>query len=347
MLIPVSFPGRPAVAHRSSVLAGDIGGTKTSLGIFKWQENKLSAIKEQHCATLASGDIPTILADFLKDETLPDVMVLGVAGPVQNGSVNITNISMVVNSADISQQFNHIPVMLINDLEATAYGLSALSEDALYLIHKGKAAAYGNMAVIAPGTGLGEAGIFADGSTLRPFATEGGHGDFAPRNELDISLYRYLRSRFGHVSWERVISGEGICNIYDFLISEQYKGIMPLPAVKDKAALITSNSDSCPVCNHTVKLFLRYLAEESANLVLKINARGGIFIGGGIMPKIIPHIKNDQFVKDFCASGRLSNILQDVPVRVVLRSDTALLGAACYGLYAAYPYNPNTAITRS
>ncbi|SHN36192.1 glucokinase [Chitinophaga sp. CF418] len=338
MLIPIAFPRLTPPPGQCTILAGDVGGTKTDLAIFRRDDATLTSVKQAQFKTREFPGLIQMIAYFLEGENMPDVISLGVAGPVQDGKVCITNIPMAVDSFDISKHFSHVPVLLVNDLEATAYGLFALTPRDTFVIHEGKKAIRGNVAVIAPGTGLGEAGLYSDGNASHPFATEGGHCDFAPRNELDTDLYMYLHKKFGHVSWERVVSGPGICNIYDFLVNEKQRKPSLLITEKmqghDRAAMITKNTDTCPVCKETIELFMRYLAEESANLVLKFKATGGVFIAGGILPQILQLVQKDIFMTCFCDSGRLKTLLQDVPVKIILNREAALLGAAWYGFYS-------------
>ena len=225
--------------------------------------------------------------------------------------------------------------MLINDLQANAYGLSALKDSDFKTLTKGENVK-GNAAIISPGTGLGEAGMYWDGSHYHPFATEGGHCSFSPSDELDMELWKNLNKEFGHVSWERVVSGQGIYNIYQFLrtyrkakepkwLTAQFQTEDPAIAIST-AALQNKNA----VCAETLHLFVKYLAVESAQLALKTKASGGIFIGGGIVPKIIDFIDKKEFYKNFINVGRLENLLKTIPVRIVLNDKTALMGAAYY-----------------
>ena len=317
------------------ILAGDIGGTKSNLAIFEFHGTEFRILKEKRLQTKDFNDAVTMLSSFLAGDPLPEVISLGVAGPVIGGKVNITNLTWGMNAREISAANGNIPVYLINDLEATSYGLALLKAEEVRTIYEARDDARGNIALIAPGTGLGESGLFFDGESYHPFATEGGHCDFSARTSLDIALYWYLSRQFGHVSWERVISGKGIVAIFEFLSTQKSRDIpsqlQQLLNSGDKAKTISDESDRFGICQETIELFLYYLAIESSNLALKLKATGGLFIGGGIIPKMMDKIDFDVFLKNFRDCGRMSGLLADTPVRIILNDRTALLGAAYYG----------------
>ena len=320
------------------VLAGDVGGTKTNLVLFKMDGKKHTLLKEEKFSTQEFNSLTEITTRFLDGQPHPEACCIGVAGPVLNGKVNLTNLSWEMDSSEIASQMGLPEIHLINDLEATAYGLAMLSDEDIVTVHNGAEMPTGNAAIIAPGTGLGEAGIFFDGKLFHPFATEGGHCDFAPRNKEDFELYEYLQNKFGHVSYERVISGPGIEMIYRFLKEE--KKIEEPAAVTakiskgDEAAQISRHTEESPLCDKTMEHFIRFLAWESANLSLKMKATGGLFIGGGIAPQIIPLFKKYSFQDRFTDSGRMNHLLKKVPVNILLNPKTAMLGAAYYGANA-------------
>ena len=295
----------------------------------------LTALHEAHYKSHDYKNIIELIDIFIKNYPYPDAVCLGVAGPVLNGHAKLSNLMWEVNSDELSNHFGMKKIKLINDLEATAYGLAMLNENDIALIHKGDNAPVGNAAVIAPGTGLGEAGLYCDGNYYYPFATEGGHCDFAPRNQFDFELYTFLQKKFGHVSWERLICGPGIVNIYEFLRDEKKieepDWLIEKFKNNDLAAAISGYVTQSEICKETMQLFIRYLAYESANLVLKLNATAGLFIGGGIAPQILSMFENDLFYSSFCKSGRLNYLLEKVPVKIILNTKTALLGAAYYG----------------
>ena len=337
MLLPLNKSKENKAGGKTTiVLAGDIGATKTNLALFKVLGDQVASLHE---AQYKSNDYKNIIeltdAFTLDILPLPDSVCFGVAGPVLNGHAKLSNIDWEIDSAELSYHFKIKNVHLINDLEATAYGLAMLNETDVAIMHKGDDAAFGNAAVIAPGTGLGEAGLYWDGNYYRPFSTEGGHSDFASRNEFDFELYTFLQKKFGHVSWERLVCGPGIVNIYQFLRDEKKReepGWLKEEIIKgDVAAVISRHVLQSEICKETMQLFIRFLAYESANLVLKLKATGGLFIGGGIAPQIISLFENNAFYNSFCQSGRLNYLLDKVPVKIILNAKTALLGAAFYG----------------
>jgi len=252
-----------------------------------------------------------------------------------DGKANMTNISQVLDSKQVSLALNNTPAYFINDLEAAAFGLSQLNPEDFKTISKGKQDAAGNIAVIAPGTGLGEAAAYWDGTNHHPFATEGGHCDFAARNQADFELLNYLSEKHTHVSWERLISGQGIVNIFEFLQTKKQTkipGWLQAQLINEDAAkAISSNAQHIDVCRETMQLFFRYLANEAANLSLKTKATGGLFIGGGIIPQVLPLLDKNLFMQHFTGFGRLKSMLEEIPVKIILNTKAALLGAAVFG----------------
>jgi glucokinase len=337
MYIPLNLTNRNVNSEGTfrRVLAGDIGGTKSNLAVFEFQGSQFRVLKEVCLQTKDFKDANTMISSFLSGDEQLDVISLGVAGPVTGGSVHMTNLSWGMNVKDISSANNHTPVYLLNDLEATSYGLALLTPGEVHSLYEPETKVTGNIALIAPGTGLGESVLYFDGESYHPFATEGGHCDFAPRTPLDTVLFFHLSHQFGHVSWERVISGNGIVAIFDFLSVQQGREVPVLlqQALEsgDKAKIITDQAASYSICQETLTLFLRYLAAESSNLALKMKATGGIFIGGGIIPKIMDKIDPVVFLENFRNCGRLSAMLSGIPIRIILNERTALLGAAYYG----------------
>lgn len=333
-MLPLQFSDK-AIAGTLIVLAGDVGATKTNLALFRMKGNSAVLLKEGSYKSQQYNSITEMTDDFLLAQPRPDACCIGVAGPVFDGKVKLTNLSWEMDSGKIARKMDLEKVDLINDLEATAYGLAMLTDADTVVIHKGDSTPSGNAAIIAPGTGLGEAGLYFDGKFYHPFATEGGHSDFASRHKPDFELYEYLQGKFGHVSYERVVSGPGIFNIYQFL-KEEKKLAEPdriTEKIKegDAAAEISKHIEQSDLCNETMRLFIRFLANESANLVLKIKATGGLFIGGGIAPQIIPLFKKYRFNDSFVDSGRMNHLLEKVTVTIILNPKTAMLGAAYYG----------------
>ncbi len=337
-LIPLAFLERKInLGTRAIILAGDVGGTKSSLVLFQISNGQLSILKEGIYPTRDHKSFVALAGSFLGKKSSPiDGVCLGVAGPVNQGKVQGTNFPWEITVDKIRKGLRVKWVSLINDMEANAYGLSALQHKDLEILKSGSEIA-GNAAIISSGTGLGEAGLYWDGAQYHPFATEGGHCDFSPRNELDIELWRFLHQKYGHVSWERVVSGPGICDIHYFLRQfrnqPEPKGFFEENLKEDCAKVITTAAleGSDPICVETLELFIRFLAAEAAQLALKTKATGGIYIGGGIVPKILKGINKELFHKNFVQSGRMNPLLEMVPVTVVLNEKTALLGAAFYG----------------
>lgn len=345
MGIPIAFsrttPTATGQANSNkpvTILAGDIGGTKTNIALYRADTSGIAMLREGRYASQEYKSLTEIILAFTGQEW-PDRICMAVAGPVLNGRVTLTNLSWQLDSASMAQALK-VPVMFINDLEATAYGLAGLQSNELAPLHTESKAATGNMAIIAPGTGLGEAGLYFDGRCYHPFATEGGHSDFAPRNEQDIALYRFLQQQHGHVSWERVISGPGIHTIFQFLTSVQRRTISAALADElkngDPSAVISNAAihQQEPVCMETLDMFSRYFATEAANLVLKLKATAGCYLGGGISPKVLPVLQTGKWYQYFCNAGRMEHMLQQVPVYVILNTKTALLGSAWYGAYS-------------
>jgi glucokinase len=326
------------MAQRDLILAGDIGGTKTHLGLFATQGETLQIqVKE----TFPSQDYPglePVVEEFLAGRELSiGRACFGIAGPVIDGQVETPNLPWVVNAAKIARAFKLTSVALLNDLEAAAYGIFTLQPGELFTLNEGTARRPGNKVLIAAGTGLGEATLFDDGREYHPSASEGGHGDFAPRNDTEIDLLRYLIEKFGHVSYERVVSGPGLANVYEFL---RDTGRMEEPgwlkekiaAAEDMSAAISQEAlaGSSTICVKALDLCVSVYGAEAGNLALRGKATGGVYIGGGIAPKIVNKIKDGTFMRAFLDKGRYQDFLSPVPVQVILNSQSALQGAAYY-----------------
>ncbi|WP_431160772.1 glucokinase [Flagellimonas beolgyonensis] len=339
-LVPDQVPvGPPPHPHQTNpkglILAGDIGGTKTNLALFQVVDNHLITLKEHNYRTKDFDSFIAMARDFLTDMEKPDRTCLGVAGPVVQGRVHGTNFPWDLDTRELSHQLQWSPIFLINDMEANAYGLSLLAPSEFEPLQKGSGMA-GNAVLMSPGTGLGEAGLYWDGTTYLPFATEGGHADFSPRKGLDIDLWHYLHKKYGHVSWERVLCGKGIHDLYEFLgTSGKFPESQEVSArfsLEDPAAVITREAmaGNDDLCRETLMLFIRYTAIEASQLALKFKAMGGVYLGGGIAPKILPAIQRDTFHAHFLGSGRMDELLENIPIKVILNERTALLGAARY-----------------
>lgn len=320
------------------VLAGDLGGTKTNLAIFRIAADGPSLLREATYASRDYADFSDMIHDFIRQEpaTLPQRICIGVAGPVIDGKVELTNLSRDLTEAEIREQTGIPVVTLINDLEATAYGLGTLDMSNLITLHRGAPDEKGNMAIIAPGTGLGMAGIYRGSDCYYPFPTEGGHTDFCPRTDLDVQLLKYLQEKYEVASWERLVSGPGIYNIYQFL--RDVKGMEEPDALNkaihagDPAAVIGTEAvnGQTPICKRTMELFVKYLGRAACNLVLTMKASGGLFLGGGIPPKIAPLLETGDFYNHYLQGDRMALLLSGVPVHIINNAKTALWGAAYY-----------------
>lgn len=278
-----------------------------------------------------------IIRKFMGSDPMPARICIGVAGPVMEGKAKLTNLTWEVDEKTLAGELGVHSVALINDLEATAYGLAALGDNDLVRF-PGKNPEPGNIALIAPGTGLGEAGLYWDGKAYHPFATEGGHAGFGPREPIDLELFTFLRGKFEHISWERVASGQGILNIFNFLV--EIKGQKTTQACldgvkKDGAAAVSKAALEAgdKTARQALDMFVRYLAIESANLVLKVKGTGGLYVGGGIPVALIELLRSGDWLNEFHKGGRMRSLLESVPVNIILQDKTALLGAGWYGVY--------------
>lgn len=325
------------------ILAGDIGGTKTNLAVFDADSEQLAMMAEKKFDSQAYVRLEEIVSAFLEMHKLPvDQACFGIAGPVKEERCVATNLPWEIDARDLEQQFGFKSVKLLNDLEANAYGIAVLAADDFMILNQGIRNPIGNAAIIAAGTGLGEAGFYWNGRQHHPFACEGGHTDFAPRNELEAELLRFLLKRHKSVSYERVLSGPGLYTIYQFL-RDTKRGDEPdwlaeELQYKDPSAVISQAAleKRVDLCTRTLELFVSLYGAETGNLALKIMATGGMYIGGGIAPKIIPKLRDGTFMRAFTAKGRMKPLLEAIPVRVILNDQTALLGAAHYVRLQAY-----------
>lgn len=319
------------------ILAGDIGGTKTVLALYeKTNDAAADCVKEQTFASQDYSNFDDVLEGFLPSGIQIDSACFGIAGPIVNQHCQMTNLSWSFDGEKLKAKLGTNKVKLLNDLEAMAIGMLHLPEHDLIELNPGAVKQSGAIAVIAAGTGLGEAILYWDGSKHHPMATEGGHCDFAPQNELQDKLLAYLRKRYpDHVSCERIISGIGFSHLYDFLCEEGFAP--PSPVVAD----IGSESDvdrnavisklgvegEDPLCREVVRLFVELFGAEAGNLFLKSLALGGVFIGGGIAPKIQTIMESGEFLNGFCAKGRYFELLSKVSIKLSLNPRTPLIGA--------------------
>lgn len=324
------------------ILAGDVGGSKTVLAAFSRADGEIRLLARD---VFASPEFPTLSAvieRFLAGRHLElAAAAFGIAGPVVEGGVQVTNLPWYVDESVLSDSLGGIPVRLLNDLAALALAVPDLPAQDVETIHEGQPADHGTLAVIAPGTGLGEAFLVWQEGGYRALASEGGHADFAANDELQAELLAYLRPRFGHVSWERVCSGSGIPNIYAFfkdsdrlpeppwLTSQLAAGIDPTPVIVRSGLENTS-----AICRAVLDLFVSVLAAEAGNLALKVLAHGGVYFGGGLPPRILPLLRAPAFRKAFMAKGRYAGLLERFALRVITDPEAGLWGAARFGMKA-------------
>lgn len=324
------------------LLAGDIGGTKTNLAVFSQDSGPRKPITEATFISSKYNSLEAIIREFIEGEKVSiSYASFGVAGPVVDGEAQITNLPWDIEEAHLKSALQLKSVLLMNDLVATANAIPFMDSNDLYSLKKGAALTGGTMAVIAPGTGLGEAYLTWDGSRYRAFGSEGGHVDFAPTSPLEIALLEFLQNRFDHVSYERVCSGSGIPNIYDFyketgLVEEPEWLAEELALVADRTPLIAktalSKEKECRICGQTMETFVSILGAETGNMALKFLTTGGIFLGGGIPPRIIPALESGAFLRSYRNKGRFVELLDEIPIYVILNPKSALFGAACAGL---------------
>jgi glucokinase len=317
------------------ILAGDIGGTHARLAFFDVLNGHYSLVSASVFPSREYAGLDQIVTKFVDASPVPPTLAcFGIAGPVTNGRVETSNLPWVIESKRLANELNIKKALLINDLEATAWGIGALSPTDVVALNEVKGKPVGNQAVIAAGTGLGEAGMYWDGENHHVFASEGGHGDFAPQNDLEVELFRYLHARFGHVSYERILSGPGLVNVYHFL-RDTNRGTEPKWLLEemlhsDPAAVISKAalSGSCPLSEHALDLFISVYGAEAGNLALKYKATGGVFLAGGIAPKLLPKLTSSLFLKAFLDKGRMQHLMESMPVSVITNDSLALLGAA-------------------
>jgi len=317
------------------ILAGDVGGTKTALALFEVQRRALAVVREEALPSQGFAALADAIRQFLSDgpSTPIDAACVGVAGPVIDGRCTATNLPWVVDEASLAECVSTRRVKLVNDLEATGHGILGLKPSALATLQAGQRRK-ATMALIAAGTGLGEVLLVWDGRRHRVVGSEGGHTDFAPRTELESELLRFLRREFGRVSYERIVSGPGLHNIYRFLLAtdgaSEPEWIRSRMETGDPSAVVAEaaldNRD--PRAVQALDIFVSIYGAEAGNLALKALAVGGIFVGGGIAPKIRPKIEDGTFVTAFRDKGRMGEMMASIPVHLVLEPRTALLGAA-------------------
>lgn len=316
------------------ILAGDIGGTHTRLALLKEGDSRWT-IEKKYRSRDYKG-LGEIVKAFLTEQNVKiSKACFGIAGPIQEGRCQATNLPWVIDARELGEQLNIPIVRLLNDLEANAHGLKELKPEEFYPLQKG-VAKRGNQALISAGTGLGEAGLFWNGKRHCPFACEGGHTDFAPRDRLEYELLEWLQSKFEHVSYERVVSGPGLYALYQFLIEtkrEQMSEEVRLEIGRKDPSFVVSEWGKLGKdkgCGRAVEWFLSLYGAEAGNVALKFLSLNGLYIGGGIAPSLLEVMKRGGFIEAFCKKGRFRSLLQAVPIYVVLNDNAALLGAASF-----------------
>ena len=322
------------------VLAGDIGGTKTNLALYqvspveRFQAMTLTLIREASFPSTQYHDLESVVHAFMERETeCVSAGAFGIAGPVLDGKVVATNLPWKVESDNLVQILGGAPVRLMNDLEATAYGALHTDPNEMQTLNEGISRT-GNCAVIAAGTGLGQTFLFWDGARYITAATEGGHVDFAPRNEFEDSLLWYMRKQYSSVSYERIISGPGLVQICHFLVDEHQRSlsasVRERMQTEDPAAVIgeAGVTGTCTTCAETVELFLSIYGAQAGNLALTVMSLGGVYVGGGIITKLLPKVSQGTFLQAFQNKGRFSALMKEIPVRILLNPKTSQIGAA-------------------
>jgi len=319
-----------------TILAGDIGGTKTLLALYrKDEQGNLICVREETFASADYAQFDDLLASFISPDDTVDAVCLGIAGPIIEQRCITTNLPWVIEGQALMTLFSTNKVKLLNDMEAMALGMLKSPESEMIELNAQAKSVPANRAVIAAGTGLGEALLYWDGAQYHPIATEGGHCDFSAQTEQQDQLLQYLRPFFGgRVSWERLLSGDGFSYLYDFLVTKQSAAECRLVAQStgDRNALISKLGIEAtdPTCVQVLRLFVELYGIEMGNLALKWMATGGVFIGGGIAPKILPALQTGEFLQAFMRKGRFEGLLQTVSVKVSINPNTPLLGAATY-----------------
>jgi glucokinase len=316
-----------------NLLAGDVGGTTTRLGLFEKTPSRPRPLAVREFTTLDFPDLQTMIVAFLKTEgrgdTPTESACFGVAGPVASGVATLTNVPWRVDARIVAHSLELTRVSLLNDVEAMAYSLPVLHESEVHVLHEGRTSATGNIALIAAGTGLGEAFLhYVDGRFIA-VASEGGHADFAARTDRDVTLLRDLVRRYGRAAVEHVVSGPGLVNIHRVSHTGPCDAAVDLTAPHASAVISTAAlGGRCPGCIDTLSLFIDAYGAEAGNLALRTVSTGGIFIGGGIAPKILPALTSGRFLAAFRAKAPFEAMLDQVPVKVILNADAGLLGAA-------------------
>jgi glucokinase len=338
------------------ILAGDVGGTKVHLALYNFAGGRLVPVRDQKFPAHEFGSLDEVVKKFLgaeeqqipsgndsqksngKDEEIV-AACFGCPGPVRDGRLKLTNLPWTLDARELRASIGIEHIFLINDLEANGYGIPELAPESVFTLQAGDAKSVGHRGLVSAGTGLGEALLVWDAKTQKhqPLPSEGGHADFAARTDEEIALLQYLRRTLnGRVSFERVVSGLGIKNIYAFLRDdrkmEEPQWLRDRLAAEDPNAVIgqCAEDGSSAICAEAIRMFVSAYGAETGNVALKVLAMGGMYLGGGIAPKILKTMQNGVFLEAFLDKGRLSPLLHSVPVRIILDDTCALLGAAAY-----------------
>lgn len=320
-------------------LAADIGGTKSELALFEQNKNNYIPIAKERYPSGQFSSVSEIIHLFLdKTGRKPDFAGFGVAGPIKDGVASVTNLPWTIGEAELMEEFGFSQVVLINDLTAVCASISVLGEGDLFELYAGVALKDAMKGVVAPGTGLGEGYLLETDKQFLPQGSEGGHADFAPICQEQLELLAWMQNRIDPVSYEDLIAGPGIPNLYDFYIQAKNESETPkiheaLKAVEDRTPIIVNGAFSeppCPVCKKAVEMFLVILGSEAGNLALKLFSTGGMYIGGGIVPRLVGKISFDNLVKAYLAKGKMGALISSIPLRLIIRKDAALVGVARY-----------------
>ena len=345
MKFPLYLPQIENPANNNlSILAADVGGTKTNIAQFVSQNGKMVLQLEETYTTNHHNSLTEIILDFIKKNNFekPDRISIGAAGPVVNGTCHTTNIKFKIDVTELSRDLQIEKVYLINDLEATAFGMTEVDDEFMVTMRNGNPSIGGHIAILAPGTGLGEACLFWDGKYLRPMPSEGGHSEFAPRTDVEFELVKFLQKTYGEIIvWERLVSGPAIYKIYEFLrdvkgYEEQAWLTQKLAKAKDKSAVIseTAMSGLCTTCVLAMEMLVDFMARRANNMVLNYKATGGLILAGGIPPRIYNFINKDKIEESFLKCDEMEPLLAGIPIYLNLNSKTALYGAAYYGAFS-------------
>lgn len=345
MKFPLYLPQIENPANNNlSILAADVGGTKTNIAQFVSQNGKMVLQLEETYTTNHHNSLTEIILDFIKKNNFekPDRISIGAAGPVVKGICHTTNIKFKIDVTELSRDLQIEKVYLINDLEATAFGMTEVDDEFMVTMRNGNPSIGGHIAILAPGTGLGEACLFWDGKYLRPMPSEGGHSEFAPRTDVEFELVKFLQKTYGEIIvWERLVSGPAIYKIYEFLrdvkgYEEQAWLTQKLAESKDKSAVIseTAMSGLCTTCVLAMEMLVDFMARRANNMVLNYKATGGLILAGGIPPRIYNFINKDKIEESFLKCDEMEPLLAGIPIYLNLNSKTALYGAAYYGAFS-------------